>query len=86
MVILGVLGSLLLWIAWRIKREDGGPVFYMGMRVGLQGKPFRVYKFRTMVINAERTGGSLTADDDPRITRIGKKLRKHNLDPWILAI
>ena len=49
MVILGVLGPLLLGIAWRIKREDGGPVFYMEMRVGLQGKPFRVYKFRTVV-------------------------------------
>ena len=42
------LSPLLLWIAWRIRREDRGPVFYRGERVGLHGKPFRIYKFRTM--------------------------------------
>jgi lipopolysaccharide/colanic/teichoic acid biosynthesis glycosyltransferase len=75
-----ILSPLLGWIAWRIKREDGGPVFYRGERVGLRGKPFRIFKFRTMVVNAEKLGGPSTADNDPRITRIGRKLRKHKLD------
>jgi len=74
------LGLLLLWIAWRIRREDGGPVFYRGVRVGLRGKPFRIFKFRTMVVNAEKFGASSTSDDDPRITGIGKFLRKYKLD------
>jgi lipopolysaccharide/colanic/teichoic acid biosynthesis glycosyltransferase len=75
-----LLSPLLLWIAWRIHREDGGPVFYRGQRVGRHGQPFRIFKFRTMVVNAEKIGGSSTADDDPRITRIGLTLRKLKLD------
>ena len=71
---------ILLILAILIKREDGGPVFYRGVRVGLHGNPFRIFKFRTMVVNAEKIGGSSTADDDPRITRIGKFIRKHKLD------
>ena len=74
------LSPLLLWIAWRIRREDGGPVFYRGVRVGLHGKPLRIFKFRTMVVDAEKLGASSTSDDDPRITRIGKFLRKYKLD------
>jgi lipopolysaccharide/colanic/teichoic acid biosynthesis glycosyltransferase len=50
------------------------------VRVGLQGVLFRIYKFRTMVIDAEKLGGSATAEDDPRITPIGKFLRRHKLD------
>jgi lipopolysaccharide/colanic/teichoic acid biosynthesis glycosyltransferase len=75
-----ILSPLLGWIAWRIRREDGGPVFYRGERVGLHGIPFRIFKFRTMVVNAEKLGGSSTPDDDPRITSIGRKLRKYKLD------
>jgi len=75
-----LLSPLLLWAAWRIHREDGGPVFYRGERVGRHGKLFRIFKFRTMVVNADRIGGPSTPDDDPRITRIGRKLRKHKLD------
>ncbi len=75
-----ILSPIFLWIAWRIHGEDGGPVFYRGERVGRRGKPFRIFKFRTMVVNAEKLGGSSTADDDPRVTRIGHKLRKHKLD------
>ena len=75
-----VLSPLLLWISWRIKREDSGPIFYRGERVGLHGRIFRIYKFRTMVIDAEKLGGSSTSDDDPRITKIGKTLRKYKLD------
>jgi lipopolysaccharide/colanic/teichoic acid biosynthesis glycosyltransferase len=75
-----VLSPLLLWIIWRIKLQDGGPVFYRGERVGLHGKPFRIYKFRTMVVDAEKLGASSTSDDDTRITRIGRFLRKYKLD------
>jgi lipopolysaccharide/colanic/teichoic acid biosynthesis glycosyltransferase len=63
-----------------IKLEDGGLIFYRGLRIGRHGKPFRIFKFRTMVVNAEKIGGPSTADDDPRITSIGKILRKYKLD------
>jgi lipopolysaccharide/colanic/teichoic acid biosynthesis glycosyltransferase len=75
-----ILSPVLLMIAIMIKWESGGPVFYRGTRVGRFGTPFRVCKFRTMVVNAENIGGPSTADDDPRITRIGKWLRKYKLD------
>jgi len=75
-----ILSPLLILIALRINGEDEGPIFYRGVRIGLGGKTFHIFKFRTMVVNADRMGGSSTADDDPRITRIGKKLRKHKLD------
>jgi len=75
-----VLSPLLFWAAWRIKKEDHGPVFYRGERVGLRGQIFRIYKFRTMVVDAEKLGASSTSDDDERITRIGKFLRKYKLD------
>jgi len=71
-----------------INLEDKGPIFYRGMRMGRHGKPFRIFKFRTMVVNAERIGGPSTADDDPRITRAGKFLRKYKLDeiPQLLNV
>jgi lipopolysaccharide/colanic/teichoic acid biosynthesis glycosyltransferase len=50
------------------------------VRVGRYGKPFRIFKFRTMVMNAEKLGGPSTADDDPRITKIGKFMRKYKFD------
>lgn len=75
-----VLSPVLLIIAILIKREDGGAVFYRGVRVGLEGKEFRTFKFRTMVVNAEKVGGPSTSDDDPRITKIGKFIRKYKLD------
>lgn len=75
-----ILCPLLLWIAWRIKHEDAGQVFYRGERIGLDGHPFRIFKFRTMVIDAEKLGGSSTSDNDPRITVIGRFLRKFKLD------
>ena len=71
---------LLLTVSFLIKREDGGPVFYRGLRVGRNGKPFKIFKFRSMVLNAEQIGGPSTSDDDPRITRIGKLIRKYKLD------
>lgn len=67
-------------IAALIKKEDGGPIFYRGIRTGRYGKPFRVFKFRTMVVDAEKLGASSTSDDDERVTKIGKFLRKYKLD------
>src|SRR6201993_2303083 len=77
-----VLSPILLVVALIIKTGSSGPVFYRGVRVGLHGVPFRIYKFRTMVIDAENLGGSATAEDDPRITPIGKFLRCHKLDEF----
>lgn len=75
-----VLSPVFLVIFTLIKLEDGGPIFYRGLRVGRYGRPFRIFKFRTMVVDAEKLGGSSTPDDDPRITKIGKFLRKHKMD------
>lgn len=75
-----VLSPLLLGVVVLVKKEDGAPILYSGNRVGLHGQTFRMHKFRTMVLNADKIGGSSSADDDPRITRIGKKLRKYKLD------
>lgn len=75
-----IISPILFCIALCIWIEDRGPVFYRGRRIGLHGKPFRIFKFRTMVVNAETLGPSSTSEDDPRITRIGKFLRKYKLD------
>ena len=72
-----------LIIAWLIKRGSSGPVFYYQERMGLDGKQFRVHKFRTMPIDAEDRTGPIWADeDDPRATPIGAFLRRHDLDEW----
>jgi len=73
---------LLLIVAILIKKEDGGPIFYRGVRVGRYGKLFKMFKFRTMVVNAEKIGGPSTADDDPRLLKVGKFLRKYKLDEF----
>jgi len=75
-----LLSPLLLVIAFLIKLGDRGPALYRGVRVGRFGRLFRLFKFRTMVVNAEKIGGPSTSDDDPRITRIGRRLRKYKLD------
>jgi len=77
-----VISPLFLAIALRIWLEDGRPIFYRGERVGRFGKRFKILKFRTMVPNADKTGGPSTADDDPRITRCGRLLRKYKLDEF----
>lgn len=79
-VVLLVSSPLWLVIALLIKVGDGGPVFYLACRVGLKGRPFRMLKFRTMVRHADRLGGPSTPDGDPRITPIGRWLRRHKLD------
>jgi Undecaprenyl-phosphate glucose phosphotransferase len=70
-------------IAWIIKRSTPGPVFYAQERMGLDGKAFRVYKFRTMPIDAESESGPVWADEnDGRATPFGAWLRRHDLDEW----
>jgi len=75
-----VLSPILGFIAFRIRSFDGGPVLYAGRRVGLHGRPFGMYKFRSMVLNADKIGGSSTPDDDPRITPVGRFLRRTSID------
>lgn len=75
-----IISPIFLLVALAIKLDDGGPVLYRGRRVGYQGRPFFMLKFRTMVVNAEKLGGSSTAENDPRITRVGRVLRKYKLD------
>jgi len=75
-----ILSALFLIIAILIKLEDKGPVFYRGVRIGRLSKPFRIFKFRSMVVNADKIGGPSTADDDSRITKMGKLMRKYKLD------
>lgn len=79
---------LLLGIGLAIKLNSPGPIFYRGSRSGLFCVPFRIFKFRTMVTNAEKLGGPSTALNDPRITKIGRFLRKYKLDelPQLLNI
>ena len=63
-----------------IKVTSSGSIFYRGLRVGKNGKPFRIFKFRTMVMEAEKIGPASTSCDDPRITKIGHFMRKYKLD------
>ncbi|HEX9011450.1 MAG TPA: sugar transferase [Holophagaceae bacterium] len=77
---LAALSPLLLLVALLVKLEDRGPVFFRQVRVGRGGRPFRIWKFRTMVVDAERRGRALTVGQDTRITRIGRFLRSAKLD------
>ena len=71
---------LILVCAALIKLDSSGPVLYRASRVGRDGRLFTMYKFRPMVTNAEKLGGSATPDDDPRITRMGHRFRSWKLD------
>lgn len=75
-----VLWPALLLIAAAIKLDDPGPVFYRQVRVGKNGKTFRIFKFRTMVVDADKKGLQITVGRDNRITRVGAFLRKTKLD------
>lgn len=77
---LAVSAPLLPVIALLIKLDDGGPIFYSQDRVGQNGKPFRVYKFRTMRVDAEGDGSVWAVRNDPRCTRVGRLLRRTRLD------
>lgn len=80
-VLLILLSPLLLLVAVAIKLDSLGPVFFHQQRLGMDERPFGVWKFRTMVVDApEMEGGMLSGKDDPRITRIGHWLRKFRID------
>lgn len=88
----GILGLFSLPIciaaAIAIKLDDKGPIFYAQERIGLYGKPFTVYKFRTMRTDAEKFGAQWATKDDQRITKVGKFLRKTRIDelPQIFCV
>ncbi|MBS6385408.1 MAG: sugar transferase [Bifidobacterium breve] len=85
---------IMLWVAYKVKREDGGPVFYSQTRIGIYGKPFTMYKFRSMRTDADEIKAKLAKErgiedrfifklkDDPRVTKIGHFIRKTSLDEF----
>ena len=82
LLILIITSPFFLLLAIAIKLDSPGPVFYRQVRVGLYGQDFRIFKFRTMVQNADKMGLSLTTGKDPRITRVGRLIRKCRLDEF----
>jgi lipopolysaccharide/colanic/teichoic acid biosynthesis glycosyltransferase len=86
-IVLSTIGLLLLspfflLLALVIKLDSHGPVFYRGVRVGRHGRPFKIYKFRSMVADAERKGAASTSTTDLRVTRSGRFLRKFKFDEF----
>lgn len=75
-----ILSPMLLVLAIIIKLTAPGPILYRASRVGMHNKPFIMFKFRSMVINADKIGGPSTAGDDAHLTSIGKILRRFKLD------
>lgn len=83
-----ILSPVMLVIAVAIKAEDGGPVFFRQERVTTYGRVFRIFKFRTMIVDADKKGPLVTGKKDSRITKVGGKLRHLRLDelPQVLNI
>ena len=83
-----LLAPLMGLVALAVRLDSPGPVLFRHERVGRGGRPFRMLKFRSMVADAERRGGPLTAGGDPRVTRVGRVLRAHKLDelPQLLNV
>lgn len=79
-LMLVILSPILLVTAAAVKLDSKGPVFYRQVRVGRYGKDFRIFKFRTMVQDADKKGLAITVGEDPRITRVGHMIRKCRLD------
>lgn len=75
-----LLAPFMVYIAWRVRRSSPGHIFYAQERLGYKGRPFNIYKFRSMYTNAEENGPALSNDDDVRITRWGRVMRKWRLD------
>lgn len=75
-----ILSPVLLIVAIWIKADSEGPVFYRQERITQYGKVFRIFKFRTMVVNADKIGTLVTTQNDSRITKVGEKIRKCRLD------
>lgn len=86
MVVSGVglffLSPAFLLLATAIKLDSSGPVFYRGVRVGRFGKPFKIYKFRSMVADAEKKGAASTSNTDMRVTKVGIFIRKFKFDEF----
>jgi len=94
------LSPLMLTTAYLIKRQDGGPILFKQTRVGEQGRPFQMLKFRSMIVEAERqraqlsslnehqSGATFKAKNDPRITPLGRFIRKYSIDelPQLLNV
>lgn len=85
-----LLLCIFVWIA--IKLDDGGPLFHMALRIGKGGRIFKMYKLRSMIVNAPdlrmEDGSTYNAEDDPRVTKVGRFLRKTSLDeiPQLLNV
>lgn len=79
-IVLVITSPLLVLSAIAIRLESKGPALFIHHRVGLNGKIFRMYKFRGMVMNALEIGPPLTQENDPRLTRVGKFLRRTSID------
>lgn len=75
-----LLSPILLLLALWVKRSSPGPIFYRAQRVGRGGQPFKLYKFRSMVVDADKIGPGVTGAQDPRVTPVGRTLRKTKLD------
>ena len=88
MIGLVIFSPFILLISILVKLDSPGPIFYRAPRVGQDGRVFRMYKFRTMVTNADNVGPAITLDKDPRITRVGALLRNGRLDeiPQLLNV
>ncbi|MFY7839170.1 MAG: sugar transferase [Lacibacter sp.] len=80
LIAITLLLPLYIFVAIRVKLSSSGPVFYSQERIGLKGKPFHIYKFRSMQIDAEQNGPALSSETDQRITAWGKVMRKWRLD------
>lgn len=77
---LTLFSPLLIVVALLIKKESPGPVFYKGVRAGKKRAPFKMFKFRSMVMNADKIGGPSTRGGDPRLTKIGAFIRRYKID------
>ena len=80
LILILTLSPVLIIISIIIKKEDGGSVFYRQVRITQYGKEFKIFKFRTMVEGADKIGSLVTRNEDSRITRVGRTLRKYRLD------
>ena len=80
LILLILISPILLIIGIIIKIDSKGPIFYRQTRITKYGKEFKIFKFRTMVVNADKIGSLVTTNNDSRITRVGSKIRKIRLD------
>lgn len=80
LILILILSPVLIIISIIIKKEDGGSVFYRQVRITQYCKEFKIFKFRTMVEGADKIGSLVTRNEDSRITRVGRTLRKYRLD------